>query len=223
MRIVIIGGGKVGSYLTRVMREAGHVVAVIEQDNGRAETIAEETDALVMEGDGTDVELLNTAGVDRADWVLAVTGQDESNVVACQLAATLGANRVLARLNNPRNRPTFEALGIPVVAVTDLMVQVISREVQADVGELVRLALLGRGQVSLLEVSIPDDTDEPEVIDLDLPEPSILVSVVRGDKVVVPRATTRLRPGDRVLAITAVENEGALRSALCERPVESKE
>lgn len=217
MRIVIIGGGKVGSYLTRVMREAGHVVAVIEQDAGRAESIAEETEALVLEGDGTDVELLNTAGVDRADWVLAVTGQDESNVVACQLAATLGASRVLARLNNPRNRPTFEALGIPVVAVTDLMVQVISREVEADVGELVRLALLGRGQVSLLEVSIPDDTDEPEVIDLDLPEPSILVTVVRGDKVVVPRANTRLRPGDRVLAVTTVDNEGLLRSALRDR------
>lgn len=219
MRIVIIGGGKVGSYLTRVMREAGHVVAVIEQDAGRAESIAEETEALVLEGDGTDVELLNTAGVDRADWVLAVTGQDESNVVACQLAATLGASRVLARLNNPRNRPTFEALGIPVVAVTDLMVQVISREVEADVGELVRLALLGRGQVSLLEVSIPDDTDEPEVIDLDLPEPSILVTVVRGDEVVVPRANTRLRPGDRVLAVTTVDNEGLLRSALRDRSV----
>jgi trk system potassium uptake protein TrkA len=223
MRIVIIGGGKVGSYLTRVMREAGHVVAVIEQDAGRAESIAEETEALVLEGDGTDVELLNTAGVDRADWVLAVTGQDESNVVACQLAATLGASRVLARLNNPRNRPTFEALGIPVVAVTDLMVQVISREVQADVGELVRLALLGRGQVSLLEVSIPDDTDEPEVIDLDLPEPSILVTVVRGEKVVVPRANTRLRPGDRVLAVTTVDNEGLLRSALRDRSAGSEE
>lgn len=223
MRIVIVGGGKVGSYLTRVLRQAGHVVAVIEEDAARAESLAEDSEALVLEGDGTDVELLNTAGVDRADWVLAVTGQDETNVVACQLAATLGANRVLARLNNPRNRPTFEALGIPVVAVTDLMVQVISREVEADVGELVRLALLGRGQVSLLEVSIPEDTDEPEVIDLDLPQPSILVSVVRGDEVVVPRATTRLRPGDKVLAITAVENEGALRSALCERPVEPKE
>jgi trk system potassium uptake protein TrkA len=193
------------------------VVAVIEQDAGQAESIAEETEALVLEGDGTDVELLNTAGVDRADWVLAVTGQDESNVVACQLAATLGASRVLARLNNPRNRPTFEALGIPVVAVTDLMVQVISREVQADVGELVRLALLGRGQVSLLEVSIPNDTDEPEVIDHDLPEPSILVTVVRGEEVVVPRANTRLRPGDRVLAVTTVENEGLLRSALRDR------
>lgn len=223
MRIVIIGGGKVGSYLTRVLQQAGHVVAVIEEDASRAESIAEETDSLVLVGDGTDVELLKTAATDRADWVLAVTGQDENNVVSCQLAATLGAKRVLARLNNPRNRSTFEALGIPVVAVTDLMVQVISREVEADVGELVRLALLGRGQVSLLEVSIPEDSDEPEVIDLELPQPSILVSVVRGDEIVVPKATTRLRPGDRVLAITAVENEGALRSALCERPVESKE
>lgn len=222
MRLVIVGGGKVGSYLTRVLRVAGHVVAVIEQDAGRAAGLAEETEALVLEGDGTDVELLKTAGADRADWLLAVTGLDENNVVACQLGATLGANRVLARLNNPRNRPTFEALGIPVVAVTDLMVQVISREVEADVGELVRLALLGRGQVSLLEVQIPDDTDEPEVVDLDLPQPSILVSVVRGDEVIVPKATTRLVPGDRVLAITAVDNEGVLRRALCERPKETE-
>ena len=149
MRTLIIGGGKVGSYLARELETAGHHVTVIESDLGRATEVGETTNALVLHGDATDIGLLEEADLHRADWVLAVTGRDEDNIVACQLAATLGATRVLARLNNPKNRSTFDALKIPVVAVTDLMVQVISREVEVDVGEAVRVALLGRGQISL--------------------------------------------------------------------------
>ncbi len=174
MRMLLIGGGKVGSFLARELDKAGHVVSVIEEDHERALDLSEDTKVLVFQGDGTDVELLNAADVDRTDWLLAVTGRDEANLVACQLSLTLGAKRVLARLNDPRNRPTFDALDIPVVAVTDLMAQLISREV--EVSDLHRIALMAGGQVSLIERILNEGVPDTLVETLDLPQPSVLVA-----------------------------------------------
>ncbi len=210
--MLLVGGGKVGSFLTRELLKAGHVVSVIEADETRARNLAEDTRALVFAGDGTDVRLLGDADVDRSDWVLAVSGHDEDNLVACQLALTLGAKRVLARLNDPRNRSTFEALGIPVVAVTDLMAQVISREV--EVSDLHRIALMAGGNISLIERMVPDGFPARPLSEIEFPPPSILVTVVRGDDVEVPTASTVLRPGDRVLAVTTLGNERAFCDAL---------
>lgn len=208
MRMLLIGGGKVGAFLARELDNAGHVVSVIEEDPERALDLSEDTKVLVFHGDGTDVELLSAADVDRADWVLAVTGRDEANLVACQLSSTLGAKRVLARLNNPRNRPTFEALGIPVVAVTDLMAQLISREV--EVSDLHRIALMAGGHVSLIERVLDDGFPAIPLHSLDLPQPGVLVAVVRGEEVFVPTGSSMLQAGDRVLAVTSLENEGPL-------------
>lgn len=218
MRTLIIGGGKVGSYLAKELDSAGHHVIVIESDLGRATQVGETTNALVLHGDATDIGLLEEADLHRSDWVLAVTGRDEDNIVACQLAATLGASRVLARLNDPKNRSTFDALKIPVVAVTDLMVQVISREVEVDVQEAVRVALLGRGTISLLEIEVPAGVQPQKVIDMSLPGRTILVSVMREDEVVVPGPYTIIEAGDRVLAVTNVENETIVREVLCKLP-----
>ncbi len=212
MRIILVGGGKVGAYLARELDRAGHVVSVIEEDATRAEDLSEDTKALVFHGDGTAVTLLEAADVDRADWLLAVTGQDEDNLVACQLALTLGANRVIARLNNPRNRASFNALDIPVVAITDLMVQVIAREV--EVSDLHRIALMAGGNVSLIERIIPIGFVPTTLRDLQLPQPAIIVAIVRGDEAIIPTAGSTIRPGDRVLAVTSLENEPALRDAL---------
>lgn len=213
MRILIIGGGKVGGYLAKQFIAGGHIVTVTEADPRVAERLAESLEAVVLEGDGTSIDILKAAEVERSDWVLAVTGRDEENLVACELAQTLGAVRILARLNDPRNRATFGALGIPVVAVTDLIGEVIEREV--DVVELQRLAFLGRGRISLIEVEIPQGVSSQVVADLTLPPQTILVTVVRGDAVEVPGARTVLQPGDRVTAVTAVDQEPEVRWALC--------
>lgn len=213
MRILLIGGGKVGAFLAVQLRDAGHTITVIEKDAQNAERIADETDVLCLLGDGTDVGLLRRAETNRADYVLALTGRDEDNLVACQLArAAFGAPRVLARLNDPRNRHTFEALSVPVVGFTDVVSKVISREL--DVGELVQVALLDRGDVSLLEITIPDDIPPRPIISLDLPPSSILVTVRRNGSVSVPGAETVIQAGDRVLAVTRTENEEAVRDAL---------
>ncbi|MFV9673317.1 MAG: potassium channel family protein [Acidimicrobiia bacterium] len=208
MRVVLIGGGKVGSFLARELVSAGHFVAVIEAREDRAEALSNEVDAVVIHGDGTNVEKLKSASVHDADWLVAVTGLDEVNLVACELGPTLGAKRVLARLNTPWNRPTFDALKIPVVGITDLMTQVISQEVA--VSQLHRTAVLGKGHLSLLEFDIPSEFAPIELQDLELPAPSIVVVVLREDQAIVPEATTQLRPGDRITAVTTIAQESAL-------------
>lgn len=207
MRILVIGGGKVGSHLGRELTRAGHVVSLIEADGQRAAALLDDADIMVFEGDGTDVELLRAADVARADWAVAVTGKDEDNLVACELAQTLGADNVIARLNNPRNRATFEALGIPVVGVTDLMAQVISREV--EVVDLSRLAVIEGGNVSLVERVLPVDYPDTKVTELDLPRPCLLITLLRKGEASVPGPNTVLQAGDKVIAVTALKNEKA--------------
>jgi trk system potassium uptake protein TrkA len=222
VRALIIGGGKVGSYLARALSAARHTVTVVEADLVKAQSLGDRSRFLVLAGDGTDVDVLNQADAARSDWVLGVTGRDEDNLVACQLAKTLGAQRVLARLNDPRNRATFDALHIPVVAVTDLIVDVISQEVQVEISELERLQLLGAGKLSLVEIDVPDDAEVRAVLEIDLPPQSVLVALLRGEEVSVPNAGTNLRPGDRVLAVTAVEHEADLRESLATTAKEKK-
>lgn len=212
MRVTLIGGGKVGSYLARELYKAGHVVTVIEESHGHAEALSDDSKVLILEGDGTDVRLLKAADAGRADWVLAVTGLDEVNLVACQLATTLGARQVLARLNNPLNRPTFDALDIPVVAVTDVMATLISREV--EVPEFRHITLLGRGEISVYEIDIPEDFDSQPVAELRLPVGALLVALVRGDEARVPTARTMVKAGDQVTAVSSVELEEEVQAAL---------
>lgn len=212
MRIIIIGGGKVGSFLARELHESGHIVTVIEERRGRAEALTDDSKALVLEGDGSDARLLKAADVHRADWVLAVTGRDEVNLMACQLALTLGAQHVLARLNAPLNRPTFEALDVPVVAVTDMMAGLISREV--EVSALNRITVLGRGRFSVYEVDLPSDFTERPLAEIRLPKGSLLITVGSGDEVAIPIASTHLKPGDRVTAVSSMELEDEVRSVL---------
>ena len=113
MRLLLIGGGKVGSFLAREMVTTGHAVTVIEEMPERAQRIADDLDVIVLEGDGTDVRLLEAADIHRADWLLAVTGLDEVNLVACQLALSLGAKRVLARTGRPSRHWVFRSLPSP--------------------------------------------------------------------------------------------------------------
>lgn len=214
MRAIVVGGGKVGGYLGRTLTSEGHTVTVVEESKEKARRLADLPKLLVIIGDGTEVEVLNKADAARSDWVVAVTGRDEDNLVACQLARTLGAKRVIARLNDPMNAPTFSALDIPVVAVTDMIVRVISHEVQIEAEKLERVTLLARGELSLVEVDIPDETPVRRLADASLPGMTVLVALLRDDEVFIPHGDTEIRPGDRVLAVTKLLDEDEVRVAL---------
>lgn len=213
MKVLIVGGGKVGGHLARVLRGDHVPVVVIERDGERAQRLADTTGALIIEGDGTDVRLLAEADAEHASYLVAVTGRDEDNLVACQLARTaFGCPRVLARVNDPRNERTFAALDVPWVSVTDLLVQIIGQ--QMEVSELSRIAALGDGKASLIEVEVPAGRSPVAVAALGLPDSTLLAAIRRGEEMIIPGGSVQVLPGDRVMAVTLVENEEAVRAVL---------
>lgn len=213
MRTLVIGGGKVGSYLTKKLAKDGHIVSVIEMDHDLAMKVVGETGVIVFEGDGTDVDLLKRADVHRSDWVFAVTGKDDVNLVASQLALTLGAENVLARLNDPANAPTFEALGLPTVAVTDLMVDVIEHDVK--VRDLISSTLLVHGKLSVAEFEVGDTFERALIHEIDLPKSSLVVAIERGTDVIVPDGQTTVHPGDRLVVASSLGSLGEIQTLFC--------
>jgi trk system potassium uptake protein TrkA len=218
MYIVINGGGKVGTYLGRTLTEKGHHVAVVEKRSEIVDKMAEElpTSALLIEGDGCSVHVQEEAGVGRADLFVAVTGDDEENLVSCQLArARFAVKRVVARVNNPKNERIFKVLGIEAISSTTIICRLIEEEMTA--GEILTLHILEKGRLALVEVAVPPDggSQRPRAIsELRLPENTVLVSVIRGEQVIVPRGSTVIAQGDRVVALTPMDQEESLRRVL---------
>lgn len=221
MYIVISGGGKVGSYLGSTLANKGHSVAVIEERPEILEKLTEElpTKVLLIEGDGCDVKFQEDAGVGHADVFVAVTGEDEDNLVSCQLAKVrFNVKRAVARVNSPKNEHIFNALGIEAISATTVISRLIEEEITA--GEAFSLHVLKKGRLALADITLPEDgcvVSNKKVSELPLPENTVFVSVIRGDKVIVPRGYTVLEPGDRVIAVTSLEQEEHLRRLLMDR------
>ena len=213
MKVIIVGGGKVGGHLARVLTEKKNSVVVVEMSEDRAQMVAQQTRALVIEGDGTDVRILDEADCAHADYLVAVTGSDEDNLVACQLARTaFGCERVLARVNDPRNERTFEALGVPRVSVTGLFVQLLGQHL--DVEDLNRVAALGHGEASLVEIEVPAGRSPAAVAALGLPESTVLAAIRRDGAIIIPTGTDQVKPGDKVMVVTFAHNEAQVRSVI---------
>lgn len=203
MRILIIGGGKVGSYLARRFVASHHTVSVIEPRESLAKKVGAGANILVFQGDGTNVDLLKRADVHRSDWVFAVTGLDDANLVAAQLARTLGAKNVLARLNDPSNAPTFDALGIRTVAFTDLMVDVIERDVLA--GDLSATVLVAHGRLTISELDVGKSFTTTRIADLGLPDATVIVAIERDGEIIIAHGSTKVKAGDRIVAASLPE------------------
>lgn len=216
MYIVIVGGGKVGFYLAKELLEAGHEALVIERNHSRAEEIAETLGEIVMHGYGEEAAIQQQAGSARADLFLAVTGEDEVNLVACQVARhRFKVKRIVARINNPKNEAIFRKLGIDVtVSATSVILSQIEQEL--PVHSLIPLLQL-RGGFEIVEVKIPDGSGVlgDKLGDIELPHRSLVWGIVDADG--NPKAATAdtvLHPGDEVVAVTLKESEEALRAAL---------
>lgn len=218
MYIVINGGGKVASYLARTLIESGHDVALIEKRDDVVERLSAELPqrTLVIQGDGCDAAYQEDAGVARADVFAAVTGDDDDNLVSCQLAkVAFGVPRAVGRVNNPKNEHIFNALGIEAISSTTIISRMIEEE--ATVGDIHTLTMLRKGNMAIVEIELPTDrcvVCNKAVASLDLPGDCILVALIRGDGVVTVHGDTELQPGDVVIAFTNVEHEPALKKAL---------
>ncbi|MBM3250306.1 MAG: TrkA family potassium uptake protein [Candidatus Omnitrophica bacterium] len=212
MYIIIVGAGKVGYFLAKRLCQGRHTVSIIEKDKLICEEIARELEVLVINGDGCDPRILQEAGIERADVLSAVTGEDEDNLIICQLAKErFGLRRTVGRVNNPDNEHTFAELGIDVpVNSTNIIAKIIEEEVSFS--DFVNLMSFKRGKLAIVRVDLPEDSPviNKEVRQIELPPDSVLVSIVRGEEVIVPKGTTVLKTGDDVVALTLVGNEPQL-------------
>ena len=216
MYIVVVGGGKVGYYLAKELLEAGHELVILEKNAGRARQISDELGSIVLNRDGCEGKHLAEAGANRAAIVAAVTGDDEDNLVVCQMAKHhFDVPRTIARVNNPRNEDLFKHLGVDeIISPTRMVLASIEQDI--PVNELLTLAQLHGGELELLEAQIGPDS--PAIgrrpSDIPLPDGCSIFVVLRGDTVQPMRNDLVFEPGDKVLAISRTECEVDLRRQL---------
>jgi trk system potassium uptake protein TrkA len=217
MYILIAGGGKVGANLTRSVLDLGHEVTLIEQRRERFEILEEEFEHRVQVGDATELFVLERAGIARPpDLVVAVTGDDEDNMIICQIARDkYGVGKVIARVNDPRNQEHFDLLGVtPTVSATSIILAMIEHEVPAH--GLIHLLQLRKENLEIVEVQL--DNDSPcvgKLVErLQLPSGSRLITVMREGEAQMAEGETRLEAGDQILAVLEPGKEEELRRAL---------
>src|SRR2546426_1970675 len=220
MYVLIAGGGKAGANGMRTLLRNGHEATIIEQDRNRFERLESEFEHQAMQGDATELFVLEKAGVKRPpDLVLALTGDDEDNMVIAQIAKEKYAvPKVIARVNDPRNQAHFDLLGIsPTICATSGIMALVEHEVPEH--DLIHLLELRQENLEIVEVQI--DRDSPvagkRVESLKLPEGARLISVMRSGTAEIAVGATQLEPGDQVLAILEPGKEDELRKVLLKR------
>jgi trk system potassium uptake protein TrkA len=217
MYIIIVGGGRVGYYLTKALLDEGHEVLIVEKNAIVCEVISDELGSICIRGDGCEAATLNEIGTGRADMLIAVTGDDEDNLVACQVAKhKFNVPRTIARVRNPQNETIFKKLGVDVtVSSTNIILEHIEEEVPTH--PLTHLLTIRDRGMEIVEVKIPPDstTVGKPIKELSLPSGSRLILISRKEqKPITPKANTILQAEDRIIAVTTLESETELRTAL---------
>ena len=221
--MIIIGAGKVGWNLTRELLEKGNEVTLIEADRDRYMTAEQELEHNIQYGDASELWVLERAGIARASMVIAVTGDDEDNILICQMAREkYGVERVVARCNNPRNLQHFDLLGIkPAVSATDLILRLIEHEVPQY--GLVHLLDLPQERLEIIELEVaPDSAAAGKAVkDLGLPDGSLVISLLRDGSGFVPAGDSVVQPGDEVLLVLDAELESRVTERFTSRTPEA--
>ena len=220
MYALVAGGGKVGANVARSLLRMGHEVTLIEQRPYRFERLQEEFEHQVLLGDATELHILELAGIGRPpDLVFAVTGDDEDNLIICQLAREgYRVPKVVARVNDPRNQEHFDLLGITqTFCATSSILGLVEHELP-DHG-IVHLLELRKENLEIVELQVGRDSPAAgkRIAGLTLPEGSRLISVMRNGRSELAQESTVLRPGDQVLAVLEPGKEDQLRRLLLKR------
>ncbi len=212
MYIIVVGGGKVGYYLTKQLLADAHEVVVIDKNKQKAEQITNDLGSVAIHGDGSDSRAMEDAGMNRADVVVAVTGDDEDNLIVCQMAKKkFDVKRTIARINNPKNEHIFRVLGIDMtVSPVDVLVAQIEREIPAH--SLVHLLTLRDVGASFIEKEVPQSSPVvgKQINLLNLPDSFLVPLIIRNGKAIIPHGATTLEAGDQVVAVTTLEHEDYL-------------
>jgi len=213
MYIIVGGGGEIGYYLTQNLLSQGHEVLLLEKSAGRAQALSEELDQAVLKGDACEARTMEEAGVRRADVVIAVTGEDEDNLVICQMAKKrFNVARTIARLNNPKHELLFQKLGIDVtVSPTKAILSLIESELPGP--HFVLLMTLKKAGLEIVEMKIPDISPVvgKQLNQVNLPRKCTLALIIRGQEQIFPTAETVLQADDDVYALVNHDGEEELR------------
>jgi trk system potassium uptake protein TrkA len=217
MYIIIVGGGRVGYYLARALLDEKHEVLIIEKNASFCDTINEEMGSVCVRGDGCEASTLDEVGTSRANMLIAVTGDDEDNLVACQVAKyKFNVPRTIARIRNPQNEVIFKKLGVDVtVSTTNIILEAIEKEVPTH--PLTHLLTLSDKGLEIVEIRIPPESKSIGKLVKEIPQPegSKLALIIPKDrKPRMPTPSTELREGDQIIALTTPELETELRTAL---------
>ncbi len=204
MKSIIIGGGKIGSNLLKTLKERGYDVTLIEKSEEICRKIANDIEADIICGDGTDLDVLHDAGIKNADLLAAVTGKDEENLVICQIAKMeFQIKKSIARVNNPKNIAMFNALGVDqTVCSTEVIANLIEYEFDRDICKIVQT--FDRGEMVLIEVTINENNRWLNcfIKDLKLPAECVVASILRNGQSLYARGDTQILLDDRVYMIT---------------------
>ncbi len=213
MYVIVVGGGKVGYYLTQTLLADRHEVLLIEREAEKVDRFVERLGAVVLAGDGAEAATLMTAGAARADVVIAVTGEDEDNLVICQMAKQkFHVGRTIARVNNPKNEQLFRLLGIDVtVSQTNYILNLIEQALPER--SFVHLLSLRHADLAIVDAKIAGSSvvAHRAIGEIELPVNTVIAAIARGPHLIVPTAATELLPGDDIIAVAHREQEDDLR------------
>lgn len=216
MYVIVVGAGKVGYYLAKTLLMEDHEVLLIERDASKVEYYAERLGAVVIRGDGAEASVLEQAGAGRADVIVAVTGEDEDNLVVCQVAKNrFKVGRTIARVNNPKNEQLFRLLGVDVtVSQTNFILNLIGQAIPER--SFIHLMNLRHAGLAIVEATISERSPVVNVAieNLNLPVSCAIAAIARGLQVIVPNPQTVIEVGDEIIAITHLSEEGQLRDLL---------
>lgn len=216
MKAIIVGGGKVGYYLLRMLKDKNYDITLIERDRRICDKIAEDFNAAVICGDGTDFDVLKDAGIEEAEVVAAVTGKDEENLVICQITkAAFSVNKTIARVNNPKNRLVFKTLGVDkTVCSTEVIANIIEGQFAGN--RLKVIQTLDRGEIILAEAMVNKRSIccDKIISSLELPAECVIVSIIRNEKVIFPRGGIEIAEGDKILITTNIEKLKAVEKSI---------
>ncbi len=215
MYIVIVGGGKLGYYLAKTLVPDKHQLFLVEEDMKLCNKIADELGEFglqIIHGDGTDISYLKDAGIEHADILIAVTGYDENNLVACQLAKDyFNVPRTIARVNNPKNINVFKQLGVDsVVSSTALIADIIELEVDWSCLNNLLSHRVGNVRIKELHIGRRSSVVGKKISELSLPEGSIIISLIRSDRAVIPDGQTKIETSDNIIVMTHADLTASL-------------
>ncbi|MFH1613253.1 MAG: NAD-binding protein [bacterium] len=216
MHIIIVGGGNVGFYLAKKLLQSKHTVVLIEKNAFICRQIVEELDMVVIQGDGCNPKCLIEAGIENADVIASVTSSDEDNLIISQLSKeNFKIARTVTKVNDPQKEQIFYKLGVDVCINSTLLIsKIIEEEVSFD--DIVNLMTFKRGNLTIVRVDLSDTSPviNKQIKEIEIPENSVIVSILRDNNIIIPKGNTFLEVGDDIIALTKIETEKELLKAL---------